>query len=32
MLVNGVEIEYREAGGMVHGDLVRVIDFDVALQ
>ena len=29
MLVNGVEIEYREAGGRVRGDLVRVIDFDV---
>ena len=28
MLVNGVEIEYREAGGAVRGDLVRVIDFD----
>ena len=28
MLVNGVEIEYREAGGEVRGDLVRVIDFD----
>ena len=28
MLVNGVEIEYREAGGTVRGDLVRVIDFD----
>ena len=28
MLVNGVEIEYREAGGRVRGDLVRVIDFD----
>ena len=28
MLVNGVEIEYREAGGQVRGDLVRVIDFD----
>ena len=29
MLVNGVEIEYREVGGRVRGDLVRVIDFDV---
>ena len=29
MLVNGVEIEYREAGGRVRGGLVRVIDFDV---
>ena len=28
MLVNGVGIEYREAGGRVRGDLVRVIDFD----
>ena len=28
MLVNGVEIEYREAGGQVRGELVRVIDFD----
>ena len=28
MLVNGVEIEYRESGGQVRGDLVRVIDFD----
>ena len=28
MLVNGVEIEYREAGGQVRGDLVRIIDFD----
>ena len=28
MLVNGVELEYREAGGAVRGDLVRVIDFD----
>ena len=28
MVVNGVEIEYREAGGAVRGDLVRVIDFD----
>ena len=28
MLVNGVEIEYRETGGSVRGDLVRVIDFD----
>ena len=28
MLVNGVEIEYRDAGGAVRGDLVRVIDFD----
>ena len=29
MLVNGVEIEYREVGGRVRGELVRVIDFDV---
>ena len=28
MLVNGVEIEYREVGGAVRGDLGRVIDFD----
>ncbi len=28
MLVNGVEIEYRESGGQVRGDLVQVIDFD----
>ncbi|MYB49350.1 MAG: type I restriction endonuclease subunit R [Dehalococcoidia bacterium] len=28
MLVSGVEIEYRESGGQVRGDLVRVIDFD----
>ena len=28
MLINGVEIEYREAGGRVRGELVRVIDFD----
>ena len=28
MLVNGVEVEYREAEGRVRGDLVRVIDFD----
>ena len=28
MVVNGVEIEYRDAGGAVRGDLVRVIDFD----
>ena len=28
MLVNGVEVEYRDAGGPVRGDLVRVIDFD----
>ena len=27
-LVNGVEVEYREAGGAVRGDIVRVIDFD----
>ena len=30
MVVNGVEIEYREAGGAVRGDLVCVIDFDNA--
>ena len=29
MLVNGVEIEYRGAGGRARGELVRVIDFDV---
>ena len=28
MVVNGVEIEYREAGGRVRGEVVRVIDFD----
>ena len=28
MLVNGVEIEYRDAEGRVRGDQVRVIDFD----
>ena len=28
MLVNGVEIEYRDADGRVRGDQVRVIDFD----
>ena len=28
MLVNGVEVEYRDDGGRVRGDLVRVIDFD----
>ena len=28
MLVNGVEVEYREAGGRVRGDQVRTIDFD----
>ena len=28
MLVNGVEVEYRESGGRVRGDLVQVIDFD----
>ena len=28
MLINGVTIEYREAGGRVRGDQVRVIDFD----
>ena len=28
MLVNGVEIEYRDAEGRVHGDQVRVIDFE----
>ena len=28
MLVNGVEIEYREAEGRVRGDQVRVIAFD----
>ena len=28
MLVNGVEIEYREADGRVRGNQVRVIDFD----
>ena len=28
MLVNGVEVEYREVEGRVRGDQVRVIDFD----
>ena len=28
MLINGVEVEYREAGGRVRGNQVRVIDFD----
>ena len=28
MLVNGVEVEYRDADGRVRGDQVRVIDFD----
>ena len=28
MLVNGVEIEYRDAEGRVRGDQVRVIDFE----
>lgn len=28
MLVDGVEVEYRDADGRVRGDLVRVIDFD----
>ena len=28
MLVNGVEIEYRDSDGRVRGDLARVIDFD----
>ena len=28
MLVSGVEVEYRDDGGRVRGDLVRVIDFD----
>ena len=28
MLVNGVEVEYREAEGRVRGDQVQVIDFD----
>ena len=28
MLVNGVEVEYRDAGGQVRGDLVRVFDFE----
>ncbi len=28
MLVNGVEVEYRDAGGRVRGDLVRVINFE----
>ena len=28
MLVNGVELEYRDADGRVRGDQVRVIDFD----
>ena len=29
MLVNGVEIEYRDAEGRVRGDQVRVIDFEI---
>ena len=28
MLVNGVEIEYRDADGRVQGDQVQVVDFD----
>ena len=28
MLVNGVEIEYRDADGRLHGDQLRVIDFE----
>ena len=28
ILVNGVEIEYRDSAGRVRGDQVRVIDFD----
>ena len=28
MLVNGVEVEYREAEGRVRGDQIRVTDFD----
>ena len=28
MLVNGVEIAYRQAGGRVRGDLVRLVDID----
>ena len=28
MLVNGVEIEFRDADGRVRGDQVRIIDFD----
>ena len=28
MLVNGVEVEYREADGRVRGNQVRVVDFD----
>ena len=28
MLVNGVTVEYRDSGGRVQGDQVRVIDFD----
>ena len=28
MLVNGVEIEYRDADGRVRGDQVRVIEFE----
>ena len=28
MLVNGVEVEYRDADGRVRGDQVRVIDFE----
>ena len=29
MLVNGVDIEYRDAEGRVRGDQVRVLDFEV---
>ena len=29
MLGNGVEIEYRDAGGRIRGDQVRVIDFEI---
>lgn len=28
MLVNGVEVEYREGEGRVRGDVVRVLDFE----
>ena len=28
MLVNGVEVEFREVEGRVRGDVVRVLDFE----
>ena len=32
MLVNGVEIDYRDSEGQVRGDQVRVIDFENSIQ